>query len=203
MTAQSMKGVGIAMLAVAISGVAAAFSISRAVSPPAISPAAQTTMKASGGCNGCGSGEGESSIAAAAGLSGDAAVRMAQMENEIAGRARATLEDAEFLHECAHGTDDVFVQRWAIALASDRLATNRCDENARATMERVIIDALSHDNWRVRRTGLATSEESGLTAREDVATRIREMRDDERPEVAARASYVRLPGDPPLSSEQK
>ncbi len=199
MQGNSTRGIGIAMLAVAVSGVAAAISIARVVSPPAISPAAQT--ESASGCDGCGSGE--TGTAVGAGLTGDAAVRMARMENEIARHPKATSEDAAYLHECAHGVDDVFVQRWAIAMASDRLATDRYDSDARQKLEDVIIDALYHQNWRVRRVGLTTAQECGLIARTDVEARVRELREDERPEVAARASYVPLPGDSPSGAEAK
>lgn len=200
MQGNSTRGIGIALLAVGVSGVAAAISIARVVSPPAIAPAAQTESASASGCNGCGSGE--TGTAVGAGLTGDSAARMARMENEIARHPKATSEDAEYLHDCAHAVEDVFVQRWAIAMASDRLARDRYEPDARETLESVIIDALYHTNWRVRRVGLTTAQESGLTAREDVAKRVRELRDDDRPEVAARASYVPLAGDPPVEGAE-
>lgn len=194
------KSVALAGCAVVISGAAATVSITRAVNP-SVQVEAKPGTRVSADCKDCGTMEGTSLVGLVEGLSSDAADRMTRMEEGIARRSKTTIDDAMYLHECAHGVDDVIVQRWAIALASDRLATCRYESDARETLERVVVDALYHDNWRVRRTGLTTAQECGLIARDDVAERVRALREDERPEVAARASYVPLPGDRPSIGE--
>lgn len=124
-----------------------------------------------------------------------------RLQGEVWRKSRLEVEDARYVlessqREAPEPDDAVEVQRWALAIAADRLVNASMDDEARRLLEQTITDALTHRVWRMRRTAIATAEEAGLLMRPEVASVARALLDDEHPQVAARAAGAKWDAPP-------
>lgn len=122
--------------------------------------------------------------------------RVGRMANEIVQQDHLSEEDARYLRESVEVSDEIVVQRWALAAMADHLRKDsEMSPETRRLLEDTIIDALSSTNQRMAICGIACSEESRLVQREDVQQKIRALRNHSNTEMAARASRSPLPGE--------
>lgn len=85
---------------------------------------------------------------------------------------------------------DTSVQRWALVTAADRMRYAKMPDDARKDLEGLIINAMSHNDWIIRRGAIAAVDGSPFIARADIHAIVVSLAKDSQPEVAARAQMV-------------
>jgi hypothetical protein len=120
--------------------------------------------------------------------------RIVELENVLGRKAVFTEPDAARLTEL-YTCDDLPIRRWALVVAGDRLNHAAMPENVRGQVEGVIVDAMSHTEWRLRLTSIACIDGSAFAQRADIVHKLKAMTADPQPEVALRAKRA-LKQDP-------
>jgi|SRR5690606_20198716 len=135
-------------------------------------------------------------VGPAADVSDEGNARVDRIANHITAQDRLGEEDAQYLRDTLSESDEIVVQRWALASMAEHLRKgSEMSEATRALLVDTIVGNLSGTNQRLVICAIACSEQAGLVQREDVRQKIVELRDDGNPHIAARATRSPLPGD--------
>ncbi len=122
--------------------------------------------------------------------------RVGRIANEIVQQDSLSDEDGRYLRETVEVSDEIVVQRWALAAMADHLGKeSEMSPETRRMLEDTIISALASENQRMAICAIGCAEQSRLIEHDDVQQKIRAMRNHSNAEIAARASRSPLPGE--------
>lgn len=122
--------------------------------------------------------------------------RVGRIANEIVHQDHLADEDGRYLRQTVEVSDEIVVQRWALAAMADHLGKeSKMSSETRRLLEETIISALASDNQRMAICAIGCSEQSRLIERDDVQQKIRALRAHPNSDIAARASRSPLPGE--------
>ncbi|MFG0285455.1 MAG: hypothetical protein ACF8R7_13645 [Phycisphaerales bacterium JB039] len=139
-------------------------------------------------CESCGARK-RPVVAASPELSEEGNRRRDRIVNTILAQSHLTEDDALFLEESIAASDEVVVQRWALAVMAAHLGKNsEMTAETRKVLEAGIVRRLWDTNPRIVICAIGCAEEAKLTERPDVRDRILALCDDGNPLVAQRAS---------------
>lgn len=122
--------------------------------------------------------------------------RVGRIANEIVHQDHLSDEDGRYLRQTVEVSDEIVVQRWALAAMADHLGKeSEMSAETRRMLEETIITALASDNQRMAICAIGCAEQSRLIERDDVQQKIRALRAHPNTDIAGRASRSPLPGE--------